>query len=282
MYYYKVKDFLKNKVHFPKEAENLFPREKLSYYKKNYKTEIRKSINNANVIVVDLNKYPKLDVTNVDVNKLKDCKLPFNNFFIELVQDNKNMGIHVIQKVKNEIEIFNYVGYEDGTILPLMIIVDLEMLPRFYVGCVNNKCERYVSTQRIGSLLGKHMCMRTPRTAEFCPQGIMGRITIELVLLIIQELNRKPKYTVEDKTTLLSSPTTLVKKQYKKKQNQQFIYLNKEIKVSDNDGGGERKGTPKRPHTRRGHYRHYKNGKVVWVKPTRVKEGKNNQKFYKL
>ncbi len=282
MYYYKVKDFLNNKVHFPKEAENLFPREKLGYYKKNYKTEISDSINNTNVIVVDLDRCPDIDVADVDIIKLKDCKLPFDNFFIELVQDNKNMGIHVIQKIKDEIEIFNYVGYEDGTIVPLMIIVDLEMLPRFYIGCVSNKCERYVSTQRIGGLLGKNMCMRTPRTAEFCPQGTMGRITIELVLLIIQELNRKPEYIVENKTTPLPSPTTLVKKQYRRKQNGQFIYLNKEIKVSANQDKEERKGTPKSPHIRRGHYRHYKNGKVVWIKPTKVRGGKNKQKFYKI
>lgn len=222
-----------------------------------------------------------MDVIDVDISKLKDYKLPFNNFFIDIFQDNKNMGIHVMQKVKNELEIFNYVGYEDGTIVPLMLIVDLEMLPRFYLGCVT-KCERYIPTQRIGSLLGKNMCMRTPRTAEFCPQGAMGRITIELVLLILQELNRQPKYIVEDKATLPPSLTTLPKKQYKRNQSQQFIYLNKEIKVSTNQDKEERKGTPKSPHIRRGHYRHYKNGKVVWVRPTKVKEGKNNQKFYKL
>lgn len=281
LFYYEVKNFLQNKIDIPKELESIIPKGKLAKYKKEYKIEIDKSIHDANVIVVDLNKFKDRDDLTPKITMLKDLKLPFENFFVELNQGDKNMGIHVRQTTKDELEIYNYVGYPDGVIVPVLVIVDLEMLPRFYVACVN-KCKRFIPPNHMG-VLNTQMCMRTPRTAEFCDLGAMAMLTVDLVIVTLHELNRKPEYKV---STPLPSPTPLPKKQYKKQSSnpkQQFIYLNKEMKITESSSSkGKRKGTPKSPHTRRGHYRHYKNGKVVWIEPTKVKGGKNKQKFYKI
>lgn len=286
LFYYRVKNFLQDKIDMPKELKSIIPEGKLEEYRKEYKSEVNESISSANVIILDLGKFKNKDVTIPDIDLLRELKLPFNNFFIEIGQEDKVMGIHVRQTVKNELEIYNYAGYPDGTIIPVLIIVDLEMLPRFYVACTE-KCERFIPTKHMG-LLNNQMCMRTHRTAEFCSLGTMAMLTIDIVNITLHELNKKPEYI---KSTSLPSPTPLPQKQSRpqhKKQSskpqQQFIYLNKDIKVTEvGEGDGERKkGTPKSPHTRRGHYRHYKNGKVVWIKPTKVRGGKNKQKFYKI
>ena len=286
LFYYRAREFLQENITLPKEIESMIPKGKVKSYHKKYKVEINESIGNANVIIIDLDKFNNINEAIPNISLLKESKLPFSNFFIEIKQENKNMGIHIMQRVENELEIYNYVGYPDGSIIPVIIIVDLEMLPRFYVACIE-KCERFISSKHMG-LLNNQMCMRTHRTAKLCDLGAMAMLTIDIVNITLHELNEKPEYI---KSTSLPSPTPLPQKQSRpqhKKQSskpqQQFIYLNKDIKVTEaGEGDGERKkGTPKSPHTRRGHYRHYKNGKVVWIKPTKVRGGKNKQKFYRL
>lgn len=207
LFYYRVKNFLQNKIDIPKELKSIIPKGKLKEYKKGYKAEIDRSINDANVIVVDLNRFENRDDFIPEIVTLKDLKLPFDNFFVELNQGDKNMGIHIKQVVKNELEIYNYIGYTDGIITPVLIIVDLEMLPRFYVGCIN-KCERFISPNHMG-ILNQQMCMRTPRTAKFCDLGAMAMLTIDLINITLCELNRKPEYV---ESTPIPAPTPLSKK----------------------------------------------------------------------
>lgn len=56
------------------------------------------------------------------------------------------------------------------------------------------------------------------------------------------------------------------------------------IRIGESRGGGRggRMGIEISPHDRRGHYRHYKNGRVVWIDSIKVKGGASSPKEYRI
>ena len=160
--------------------------------------------------------------------------------------------------------------------IPLVFDLNLDRLPRFYVGCPS-RCDKFNSTKP--GLLGSVQCMRTPNNADLCVIGKTVMTSIMFLVDVINFINKKPDYVIEEATT--PPPLTRSGRTNSKPSNR-YIYINKSPILYVGQSKEKSKGNKKSPHERRGHYRYYKNGKVVWVKSSKVHGGKKEQKIYRI
>jgi hypothetical protein len=265
-------------------------------------TAQNQSIQNATVILIEDNKRIFEEVEQVKIEQFKELKFPFSNFFIEFSipnpdgnsNDSMVMGLHVFPdtviglKSDKTYNVLMYNVKNDNVteLVALMAILKLDMLPRFYIGCPN-KCDRIISPSNLGSMLNKAVCMRTERTAEQCNVAQFLLFGIKTIIYVVNLLNSKPKSIQGYKTQKDIRTAQKNNSNGNSEVTGKYIYIQvdklkrfKTIKPIG-DIAAHRKSPV--AHKRRGHYRHYKSGKVVWVEMSYIglKE-KAVRKIYKL
>lgn len=226
----------------------------------------------SDIIVID--KDTEITPTFKGIKDLSKLQIPFDNFFLEMRWQDLNYGLHVTVHVR-KLDIIIFME-KDNEMIPIMFDIDLDKLPRIYIGCPS-RCNKFNPTKP--GPLGSVQCMRTPNNADLC--GIGGAVIASIMFLIdvINYINKKPECIIKEATTpppLKRSGRTYFKP------NNRYIYINKSPTLYIGQTGEKLKGSKKSPHERRGHYRYYKNGKVVWVKSTKVNGGESTSKIYKI
>lgn len=285
-------------------------------------TALNNSINNATVILIEDNKRIFEEIEHININQFKEIKFPFDNFFIEFNMLNPNpegnsncdnsdtltIGLHVYPdriiglKSDNIYNIFMYnrKGNSFDKLVPLMAMLKLNKLPRFYVGC-GQKCNNIINPSNLGSMINKEVCQRTERTAEQCHIAQFLLFGIKVVIYTVNLINSQPKLLQEDygynsnsnstRTGVLNSmhnPKFVYNSEHSVGPGK-YIYIQVEKpKTRKNIRIRRVTGNRKSPkeHIRRGHYRHLKSGRVIWVQMSyiglREKAKVKNRKIYKI
>lgn len=210
--------------------------------------------------------------------------------------DNMTIGLHVYPDYVIGLRsnnIYNICMYtmknnKSDNLIPLMAMLKLNKLPRFYIGCFN-KCDQIINPSNMGSMINKQVCQRTERTAEHCHPAQFLLYGIKMIIYVINLINSQPR-TLQEKTETFDSWQSLRKSNNRKhnKDSGKYIYIQvekpkirKNIKIKRTVNN--RKSPI--PHTRRGHYRHLKSGKVIWVQMTHVglkEKAREKKKIYKI
>lgn len=206
------------------------------------------------------------------------------------------MGLHVYPditiglKSNNTYNVFMYNMKNNRTdnLIPLMAMLKLSKLPRFYVGCTK-KCENIINPTNLGNMINKEVCQRTERTANQCHIAQFLLYGIKIIIYVVNLINSKPQ-TLQEGTREERIRRHIPSQQsYNSKginKPNKYIYISveprkhKNLRVTRNITGSRKSPVP---HTRRGHYRHLKSGKVIWVEMSYIglKE-KANRKIYKV
>lgn len=276
LFYNEVIQFIKSSINVPKDISVALPKNIRNNIQNEFKHSILEKMKNSSVIVVNPECFDLNISDSNDLNILKNNYLPFDNMFIELSNEDIKIGTHYY-KMGESLEIMSFVQDNTG-ILPYLFIVSLDKLPRFYVGCPS-QCDNRI-TVNSNRFIRDRYCLRTPRTAEFCDFGKLGMSVLTLLCFIVHQFNKSTEINYNKDKRKLKSPHPLSSTSISRINNYpKFIYIGRTKSLTHE---GDKKGIPKSPHNRRGHYRHYKNGKTIWVKPAKVKGGNSAQKFYKI
>lgn len=269
LFYFDVKKYIATHLQLPMSLRKILTKDAVKSLESSFISSYKKQFSEANVIKVDLPNLSSIVHSNLNIEELKTIRLPFDNFFIETVEYDNKLGIHIIKESDNTLTVYVYTA-EKNDILPLMLVINPDRLPRFYVGCFD-KCNNHIPTDKLGNF-GKECCMRTPRTCH-CAIGKLAYISLQIVVIVLKCLNKSPKFAQGNSTTQRRNLNSLHNSIYIPKQ--QFIYLKSVNTTSlSTFKSNSNEGQTKSPHNRRGHYRNYKNGKRIWIRPTQVNGGK--------
>lgn len=239
-----------------------------------------------NTIPVIISSEPYKESTR-SIADFKDIKLPFESMFIEFHNEAENVEIGLHLTTNNVFLAYGADYYfavykSDGKSMPVIQLaayIRKDRLPRLYGLCVD-PCSYLNESSTVDFKKITPICMKTERVAH-CEGFAEVFKYFKYFIDIVDKINN-PSYEV------VSSPvSTPHRKSYTQRQatgyTQSIIYLNKRRVYTTSDGGGRGKRTPKCPHLRRGHYRHYKSGKVVWVNEIQIHGAKQTrQKIYKI
>lgn len=265
-------------------------------------TAQKQGINEATVILIEDNKTIFDEADKIHIEQFKDLKFPFNNFFIEFkipspkqdTTDNLTMGLHVFNDpaigLKSD-NIYNVILYSmknnsKHDIIALMSILKLDMLPRFYIGCPR-KCDRIINPSNLGKLINNEVCQRTERTAEHCEIAKFLLYGIKIIIYVVNLINSKPKsiqgYKTHKAIKTAQTEHTGINPISK------YIYIKvdkmRQFKVIKPLGDITAHRKSPSAHMRRGHYRHLKTGKIVWVNMSYVglkEQANKHKKIYKI
>lgn len=252
----------------------------LRKFKREFIKEMTDRLREAPVILVNETEDGPADRPLTD---LRTINLPFKSFFIDAninTEDTqKSVGIFFTSDNISQVDNADFTVFIFMDDFPsVSIFLNKSKLPRMYILC-NKTCENLNETGFIthGNIGG--VCLKTERNAS-CRFSICGTLFIKLLIDVLHRFNDTEYETVyvtepAHQKRALSSGNT-------RKQSRNIIRLSKIKRVYDS---GERIGThaSPSPHQRRGHYRHYKSGKVVWVRQTNVGGKKpEKQTVYKL
>jgi hypothetical protein len=171
-------------------------------------------------------------------------------------------------------------------IIMFIAILKLDMLPRFYIGCPK-KCDRIINPSNLGNLINTEVCQRTERTAEQCKVAQFLLYGIKIIIYVVNLINSKPKSiqayktqkTIKTAQTEHNSINGIGKYIYIKVDKMRQFKVIKPLR----DITAHRKSPA--AHTRRGHYRHLKTGKIIWVNMSYVglkQEANKHKKIYKI
>lgn len=220
---------------------------------------------------------------NKPLTDLRTIKLPFKSFFIEasieLENTKKSLGIFFttdnISNVDNvDFTIFIFLDASKS----ISVFLNKEKLPRMYILC-DKACKKLNETGFIDhGGIGK-VCLKTERNAS-CGASVCSTIAIKLLIDVLHRFNDTEYEIVhiQEPARRKSTSPTESKKTYRN-----IIRLSKVKRVYGNRGGHGGTHASPTPHQRRGHYRHYKSGKVVWVRQANVGGKKpEKQTVYKL
>jgi len=269
---------------------------------------LHNGIDDAIVILIEDNKRIFEEIENIKIDQFREIKFPFNNFFIEFNMENlegnsnhkMTVGLHVFSDISIGLRsdnIYNIAMYSMknnniDSLISLMALLKLDKLPRFYF-CCQNKCENMINPTNLGDMLNKEVCQRTERTAKDCPMTDFLLYGIKIIIYVINLINSKPKVVQENnviqnnKAEQVEQNTNKPKSSNNRQTTSKYIYIQVDKPKKKRNVKLSRKVTVTRkspaPHIRRGHYRHLKSGKVVWVEISQVglKE-KAKKKIYKV
>lgn len=267
-----AKDLQKMGVNIPLDFFRKYRREFIKFMTDNLKT--------APIILADEGDYDLTDCTLAD---LKSLKLPFKKFFIEVHVDlgkgKEVAGIFLtsedIVKLKNaDLTVYTFIGNQ----LLTAVYLNIEKLPRMYILC-SDPCNRLNETGFIGNDNMGNLCLKTERNAS-CMFALGSALFLRLLVAILHRFN-DTDYEIIPVSSSKHHRSTYTSK--KKNTDRNIIKLSKIKRVYSSDSEQKRTHASPSPHHRRGHYRHYKTGKVVWVQATYVGGKKpEKQTIYKL
>jgi hypothetical protein len=264
----------------------------------------KQGINDAKVILIEDNKTIFDEADKIHIEQFRDLKFPFDNFFIEFKvpspeqnnKDNLTMGLHVFSdssiglRSDNIYNICLYSMKNNSTsdIIALMAILKLDALPRFYIGCPDKtKCDRIINPTNLGNLINAEVCQRTERTAEQCEVAKFLLYGIKIIIYVVNLINSKSK-------SLQGYKTQKAIKTAQTEHNNinnigKYIYIKvdklKQFKAIKPLGDITAHRKSPSAHTRRGHYRHLKTGRIVWVNMSYVglkEQAAKHKKIYKI
>lgn len=251
----------------------------LRKYRREFIDDMSHKLGEATVILIGEIEEESFDSTLTD---LRSIKLPFKSFFIEAkvpMEDVvETLGIFCtsdnIADVDNaDLTIFIFLNE-----LPFVtVFLNKDKLPRMYILCAE-PCNRLIETGFIHhGDIGK-VCLKTERNA-YCKLSMCSALCIKLLIDVLHRFN-----DVEYEVIRVSEPS---ERKYssstrKQKPGKNVIKLSKVKRIYSSDKSNRTHASPT-PHQRRGHYRHYKSGKVVWINQTNVGGKKpEKQTVYKL
>lgn len=230
-----------------------------------------KKLFDATVVVMELDEDLMEKSNYEDLSQLATLPLPFKNMFLELLFQGRELGIHIHEYNTNEYIVEVYFKAKTGEITPLIVFIKKSKLPRYYFACGKDCPNRNISTEF--TLLAKELCLRSQRNTS-CE--IANTVTDSLLILItcIKIINSPTK----DMEFVKAPSPTKFKNNAGKRNKNNVVYIKRVRKVYTERNESSNRKSPE-PHFRRGHYRHYKNGKVVWVNESKIGKPK---KIYKI
>lgn len=225
------------------------------------------------------------EIMNIDFMKIKEIpKIPFDKVFLEIesegIDGNKiEFGMLVYKEPLREdpetfkdfdliIGAFFPVNGEEDEYMDLRFPIKLDKLPRLYSDLHSYECLRCDKKNEIIP----RICMKGKRFQDDCKPMKKAKLTIQ-VLVYLLTLLEKEKTLVPSKE---KDEVTRTRRNAKTKRLEV-------IKISDKKYISEKKeyqGGTKSPHSRRGHWRHYKSGKKVWIEKMDVKGGSEEDRRY--
>ena len=251
----------------------------LKQYRREFIDDMANKIGEAVVIMVN-----EVDDGPVDrpLTDLQTINLPFKSFFIEANIDiddtERTLGIFCTRDNISDIDNVDLTIFIFLNELPFVtVFLNKDKLPRMYILCTE-PCDRLNETGFIHhGNIGK-VCLKTERNA-YCKFSMCSALCIKLLIDVLHRFN-----DVEYEVIRVSEPS---ERKYssstrKQKPGKNVIKLSK-VKRIYSSGKSKRTHASPTPHQRRGHYRHYKSGKVVWINQTNVGGKKpEKQTVYKL
>jgi hypothetical protein len=264
---------------------------------------LAKILDDSVVILLEDNNDLLNLVQNINLESFKDIKLPFPNIFIEtqiidVISMNKiRLGIHVyhdkyiINKMNHESYFVTIYHSHHRNKLDLeLALLKPESLPRFFYSChKKDDCMKSISPTSYdnGVNLDTMLCMRTERTSSNCDSKAKFVCDcIKTIIYVANLINTQPKYIEYANIQSEIGKPENGKRNIPLAKESKYIYIRtikpKRFKIKNPTTIEKKRQSPK-PHRRRGHLRHYRSGKVIWIETTYVglKE-LANKKVYKL
>lgn len=249
-------------------------------------TRIHGSIKDTNVIVLKGDPKGDTNITDFNVEDIKNIGFPFDNFFIEceiFSHHERHMGIHVVNTKyigidnENSIYICMYMETEDKKgIIPYGTIINIDKLPRFYINCPNTgECKNFIKGGSFSEIYKDRLCIKTQRTSDVCQMAQLLKMGIQIVLYTLDQFN-KPKQVMYVERELILKKHKEISTVAPKKSSVIIVNTERKVYKKTERNHGDR-NSPK-PHVRRGHPRHYKNGKTIWIKQIQIGDKDKNKK----
>jgi hypothetical protein len=244
-----------------------------------YQNSIIQQYLNTNVILLPEGYLGKITET-PGIIELEKLKLPFDSVFIDIPNKDKGtIGISVTKKsvvnINNvDLDITVFVKHiTEENISVNAVFINMAKLPRLYFLC-DHPCDMLNESHSIQ--FSGHVCMKTERVAN-CPVTIFVIHAIKCMIHVINSFNNPSveKFTVEVPASKVKSGNKVSRSK------RSVIYINPVKRVYERKEPTGTHSSPV-PHSRRGHYRHLKSGKLIWVKEAYVKGSNDRQKVYKL
>lgn len=260
--------------------------------------ESKKLIDDAVVVLLEDNSDLLDKVQDINLEDFKNIKFPFPNIFIETYLDNQttgeriNLGIQVYEDSVidgKSLGFYNaviHLNSKDGGVSAVIAFLKTEMLPRFYIDCWDSyNCKNVIHPQNFGAMLNRMLCMKTERTSEYCNDANFVKYCIKTVIYVVNLVNTQPKTLDYANRQVDLSRASYKEQQTKSITDSKYIYIRtkKPIRYKAKNIVALTKRKSPKPHRRRGHYRHYQSGKVIWVEMSYIglKEIAN-KKTYKI
>lgn len=252
----------------------------LRKFKRDFIKEMTDRLREAPVILVNETEDGPADRPLTD---LRTINLPFKSFFIDAninTEDTqKSVGIFFTSDNISQVDNADFTVFIFMDAFPAVsIFLNKSKLPRMYILC-NKTCENLNETGFITHGNIGRVCLKTERNAS-CGASVCSTIAIKLLIDVLHRFNDTEYEIVhiQEPARRKSTSPTESKKTYRN-----IIRLSKVKRVYGNRGGHGGTHASPTPHQRRGHYRHYKSGKVVWVRQANVGGKKpEKQTVYKL
>jgi hypothetical protein len=255
------------------------PKSQLNELIEEYQYSILDQYLNTNVILLPEGYLSKISEA-PDITDLRKLKLPFDSVFIDIPNKDKgNIGISVtrnsvvnIDDVDLDITVFvKHITKENISVNA--VFINMAKLPRLYFLC-DHPCSMLNESHSVR--FAGHVCMKTERVAN-CPVTVFMVHAIKCMIHTINSFNNPST----EKMHVYAPATRIRYGNTVSSSKRNIIYINPVKRVYERK---EPKGTHASPvpHSRRGHYRHLKSGKLIWVKEAYVKGSNDKQKIYKL
>ncbi len=251
--------------------------------------------------------YESKDVS-IKINKNQKNQ---NNKKNSLLYDDQFLTCQLSNIKEREEEQFCYVTHFAGELIYLGFYFSPAKLPRVYVDCIlvddKSKCE-LSNPIKLGDAT---YCMKTNRTCSLCPilheldyidkktgeptTITLAEIAYSLLIMIyklMQEFGAEPEEVVKIKDSVN------IRKEYHKqnssdasdeldmivlkKKRYKYVIIGGGNKSSSSDSGDKSNRSSPCQHIRKGHYRRYRSGKIIYVKDNIINAGKGSNKIIKV
>lgn len=218
---------------------------------------------------------PYKNRTNYTHDDFKGFSLPTDKIELKM-QDSKEFI--VFEKFKSSNNCILVATYKNNKIIDEFHFY-INKLPRIYLHC-QKKCKYKVIADDFSCLKSPrtcHNCMLTKEINNVKISYCESELNKLLSLFEILKYMNEPKEIIR-KNTIHHQIDKVIKK------NTEYITISKKKYVYDNFSKLNKdciSNNKKSEHIRAGHYRKYKNGKVIFIKQTTVNKGKG-EKTYKI
>lgn len=244
--------------------------------------------------------------------EIKDFKLPFEEIIIT-TKDNKNNRrydyffistfrheekyVHKDGRAENIFVIkeclVNETGTREGMTIEFFIVPSL--LPRVFINCANmDRCKNCVRVDFVGnfeffksmtkgiSYIAKDdKCKKSIRNSHMCDNFNMADKSLQLLYTVSEIMKQYYKKPVEIPKYSDNEGHDAIHQVHKKEESiiyiigKTYTYIDNDHKKIRNKGGHHDSPCE---HERTEHFRHYKNGKIVRVRSSKVNEGGKKSK----